>query len=51
MVNINIGKHMEMFGFKFQQNRNINEEFDFFEGGRGGGAKGLLFINLNLNYY
>ena len=27
-----IGKHMKMFCFKFQPNRTINEEFDFFEG-------------------
>ena len=26
---------MKLFGFKFQQNRTINEEFDFFEEGEG----------------
>ena len=31
---------MQMFCFKFQQNRTINEELDFIEG-RGGGAPGV----------
>ena len=34
-----------MLCFKFQQNRTINEHFDFFEGRGRGGA------DLNLNYY
>ena len=29
-----------MLHFKFNQNRTINEEFDFFEGGGRGGAAG-----------
>ena len=28
-----------MLYFIFQQNRTINDKFDFFEGGRGGGIK------------
>ena len=31
LISIIIAKHMQMFCFKFQQNRTINEEFDFFE--------------------
>ena len=31
-ISIIIGKHMQMFCFKFQQNRTINEEFDFLRG-------------------
>ena len=34
-----VGTHMKLLGFKFQQNRTINEKFDFFEGG-GGGRRG-----------
>ena len=48
---------MKMLCFKFHQNRPINEEFDFFEGGGGGppGGEGapiykflskLLFVNI-----
>ena len=44
-----ISKHMKMLCFKCQQNRTVNEEFDFFEGGAG--ATGRPFINCNLNYY
>ena len=28
------GKHMKMLCFKFHQNCTLNEEFDFFEGGK-----------------
>ena len=53
---------MKMLCFKFNQNRTINEEFDFFKkgkeeplGGRGGEGppkgRGPLFINLDLDYY
>ena len=38
---------MKMLSFKFQQNRTINEQFDFFEGKRGGPS----YLNFNLNYY
>ena len=37
-----------MSSFKFQQNRPINQEFDFFEGGVG---KGNPFKNFNLYYW
>ena len=38
-----IGKHMKMLCFKFQQNHNIKEQFDFLEGRRRGGwGKGNL---------
>ena len=40
---------MQMLSFKFQQNRTINEEFDFIEGGRRG--KGTRLENYNLNDY
>ena len=50
LISIIIGKHVKMFCSKFQQNRTINEEFDFFWG-RGGGGKGTPFINLNFNCY
>ena len=37
-ISIIFGKHMEMMCFKFNQNRTINEKFNFFEkGGRGRG--------------
>ena len=36
--------------FKFQQNRTINEHFDFFEGKRGGGG-GWQYLSFILNYY
>ena len=32
---------MKKLSFKFQQNRTLNEQFDFFEGKRGGGT--LIF--------
>ena len=39
-----------MFCFKFQQNRTVNEEFDFLrEGGRR--ARGPPYINPKLNQY
>ena len=52
-ISIIIGKHMQMFRFKFQQNRTINEQFNFLRGGGGEapGGKGALFINFYLNYY
>ena len=40
-----------MLHFKFQQNRTIKEEFDFFEGEKRGGGRGPPFINVNLKYY
>ena len=40
-----------MLRFKFQQNRTINEGFDFFDREEGGEAMGLPIINLNLDYY
>ena len=39
LINFNasvIRKHMKMFRFTFQPNRTMNEEFYFFEEGRGG---------------
>ena len=36
---------LKMLAFKFEQNRTINEQFDFFEG------RGTSFLNFNLNYY
>ena len=39
-----------MLCFKFQQNRTINEQFDFLEEG-GFEEKGASFINFSLNYY
>ena len=45
------GKHMEMFRFKFDQNRIKTEEFDFFEG-QGWWEEGEPpFKNFTLNYY
>ena len=40
---------MQMLSFKFQQNRNINDEFDFLKVGRGEGGEGGRppFINFN----
>ena len=35
--------------FKIQQNCTMNEEFDFFEGGKERGHH--FYINFNLNYY
>ena len=35
LISIIIGIHIKMFCFKLQQNRFINEEFDFFEWGGG----------------
>ena len=46
-----------MLCFKINQNRTVNEEFDFFEMRGGGevgplgGYGGPLFINFYLNYY
>ena len=44
---------MKMLYFKFHQNRPINEEFYFFEGGGEDprGLRGPLFINFYLDYY
>ena len=45
VILIIIDKHMQMFCFKFKQNRTVNEEFYFFEGeGEEGppGGEGLL---------
>ena len=36
LISIIIGKHMKMLFFKFQHNRTINEEHDFFQGGEEG---------------
>ena len=47
LMSIIIDKHVEMFCFKFQQNRTINKEFDFLRGG--GVDKGTPLINYNLN--
>ena len=41
---------MKLLGLKFQQNRTINEEFDFFEGGGGEGAEEFS-LNSNPNYH
>ena len=44
LISIIIGKHVNMFCIKFQQNYTINEEYDF--------LKVIpLFINFYLNYY
>ena len=36
IVIIIVSKHIKMLCFKFQPNRTINEEFNYFEEGRGG---------------
>ena len=52
LISIIIGKHVKMFCSKFQQNCNINEKFDYFEGGIGPrGVREPLFIIFYLNYY
>ena len=38
LISIIIGKHMKMLRFKLQQNRTINEEFDFLRGERRKGS-------------
>ena len=49
-ISIIIGKQIKMLCSKYQQNRNVNEEFDFFEWDKeGGGGKRTLFINPTTN--
>ena len=43
-----------MLCLKFHENRTINDEFGFFDGGRReapGEIRGPVFINYNPNYY
>ena len=40
VITIIIGKHIQIFCFKFQQNRTINEKFDFIDMRGGGEAPG-----------
>ena len=54
LISIIIGNHMKMLCLKFNQNRTVNEEFNFFEEGWERGdpdGRGPLVINFYLNYY
>ena len=46
LISIIIGNHMKMLRFKFHQNRTINEEFDFFEAGKGTHLQISILINI-----